>query len=563
MCCAGADGTPHAGLLGVLGPSGSGKSTLLTLLAGHAPPPPGGTIELNGHTLEKSTAARIGFVPQTDSLFPFLTVRETLEIGGRLRGLSATVAFERASAALEQMRLSAVEHCRVGEASLLPQRGISGGERKRLSLALETVRDVDALVLDEPSSGLDAHSTLELLRALAAIASSRAVLCSLHQPSAKAWAQVSQTLLLDARGRTIYFGASKDANRHFDACGHPMPPLCNAAEHFLDLALEETPLPAPKPVLPRMVMLPLTPLHQPPFLALLGTLFGRASKQNCRNPAFLRVLLSRSATMAPVIAWLFSQAHVLTQRGVQDRTGALFFLLTTQIMSSSSSMRTFLSERAIVEHEQRASLYGVLPYFLARSFAESYLHLGAASLFALLCHLLLGLASPLGAFVAVVALVTLVAESYVIALGSLLTNEKVAAVISSLLLALQMAAGGFFANSASAAPVQRALNTVNMYKYGFAALVQLEFDGLRFDCTPAELIGSLPPARWQRRLLSVMRVTVAEQRCPVVSGEQVVEQLHLDDMTATQNVLALGLLVVGYRFVAYLALRRRFRSPLC
>lgn len=170
--------------------------------------------------------------------------------------------------------------------------------------------------------------------------------------------------------------------------------------------------------------------------------------------------------------------------------GALFFMLTTQVMSSSASMRTFLAERAIAQHEARAlralsarlaslhaprllrtrprcsqrrvspppsepsrnlplrearsALWAPLPYFLARSAAETLLQATAAAAFGAACYCLVGLAptaAQFSFFLALVTLATLVAESYVVMVGTLLSDEKAAALVAPLLLALMMASG--------------------------------------------------------------------------------------------------------------------------
>jgi len=126
----------EAGLLGILGPSGSGKTTLLSILAGHTTPA-WGRILLDGEPYDSNTPSRIGFVPQDDMLYSFLSVEETLTLAARLRGVDAAQRSVRVHEALASVGLNSVAQSAVGGAGAVTGRGISGGERKRLSVATE------------------------------------------------------------------------------------------------------------------------------------------------------------------------------------------------------------------------------------------------------------------------------------------------------------------------------------------------------------------------------------------------------------------------------------------
>ncbi len=188
-----ASGDGSSGIVALLGASGSGKTTLLTVLAGRSQAT-SGELKLNGQPYGTATSASVGFVPQTDRLFGTLTVRETLRLGATLRGSRLSVSAkeplsdERLDALIVQLGLQAVANTRIGEPGAIGRkRGISGGERKRLSIALELLHSPPLLVLDEPTSGLDATAAVEVLALLQAVSarSGQAVVISIHQPSAR------------------------------------------------------------------------------------------------------------------------------------------------------------------------------------------------------------------------------------------------------------------------------------------------------------------------------------------------------------------------------------------
>jgi len=148
---------------GLLGPNGAGKTTTLRMLLGIAAPD-AGTIRLCGEPIPsraRYARARVGVVPQFDNLDPDFTVRENLLVFGRYFGLTSAQMHEVVPSLLEFARLESKADARVGE--------LSGGMKRRLTLARALVNDPDVLVMDEPTTGLDPqarHLIWERLRSL-------------------------------------------------------------------------------------------------------------------------------------------------------------------------------------------------------------------------------------------------------------------------------------------------------------------------------------------------------------------------------------------------------------
>lgn len=143
-------------ILAILGPSGSGKSTLLNALAGRLHHNLTGTIIYNTSKFKKTISRKTGFVAQDDILYPHLTVRETLIFCSLLRLPNTIPQPEKiatADSVIAELGLSKCQDTIIGNSFI---RGVSGGERKRVSIAHEMVMDPSLLILDEPTSGLDA-----------------------------------------------------------------------------------------------------------------------------------------------------------------------------------------------------------------------------------------------------------------------------------------------------------------------------------------------------------------------------------------------------------------------
>lgn len=170
-------------MLALLGPSGCGKTTLLEKLSGRGQRGDAGVVELNGAELSaEELRQHVGYVPQAEVLGPLLTVRENIEFSAALRlpGLSAAERAGRVAWVLQRLGLEGVAESRAGD---MERRGISGGQRRRAQIATELLCAPRVLVLDEPFTGLDAATALEVGRLLAALAGEgRLLVATLHQP---------------------------------------------------------------------------------------------------------------------------------------------------------------------------------------------------------------------------------------------------------------------------------------------------------------------------------------------------------------------------------------------
>ncbi|PIN10612.1 Transporter, ABC superfamily (Breast cancer resistance protein) [Handroanthus impetiginosus] len=218
----------------LMGPSGSGKSTLLDALSGRLAANAflSGTILLNGRKAKLSfgTAA---YVTQDDNLIGTLTVRETISYSARLR-LPDRMPWSDKRALVEstiiEMGLQDCADTVIGNWHL---RGISGGERRRVSIAIEILMRPRLLFLDEPTSGLDSASAFFVTQTLRGLSrDGRTVIASIHQPSSEVFELFDRLYLLSG-GKTVYFGQASEAYEFFAQAGFPCPALRNPSDHFL------------------------------------------------------------------------------------------------------------------------------------------------------------------------------------------------------------------------------------------------------------------------------------------------------------------------------------------
>jgi ABC-type multidrug transport system ATPase subunit/pSer/pThr/pTyr-binding forkhead associated (FHA) protein len=206
-------------LIALMGPSGAGKTTLLLTLNGYLPPT-AGQVRINGedlYAIYDALRGSIGYVPQDDIVHPELTVFEAVRYSARFRlppDYSDEEIDRRVHITLAQLALENVAHLQIGR----PEKKIlSGGQRKRVNIAMELVTDPVIMFLDEPTSGLAADDTAALIQLLADLAkqTGKTIITTIHQPAKDEFEKFNLALILGPGGLTTFFGPPKDGYRFF------------------------------------------------------------------------------------------------------------------------------------------------------------------------------------------------------------------------------------------------------------------------------------------------------------------------------------------------------------
>ena len=209
-------------LIGIMGASGAGKTTLLNVLAGLVKPTTG-QILINGfdlHTQKDRIHGVIGYVSQDDLLIEELTVYENLYYNAKLCFADFTEAqlHERVMMVLENLGLDQRKDLRVGNPL---DKTISGGQRKRLNIALELIREPAILFLDEPTSGLssrDSENVIDLLKELSL--KGKLIFVVIHQPSSDIYKMFDKMIIMDVGGFPAYYGPPVEAVTYFKKSTH-------------------------------------------------------------------------------------------------------------------------------------------------------------------------------------------------------------------------------------------------------------------------------------------------------------------------------------------------------
>ncbi|KAK7285623.1 hypothetical protein RJT34_20399 [Clitoria ternatea] len=221
-------------IMALMGPSGCGKTTLLNSFTGklNANVVVTGNILING---KKRTlcSKEVSYVAQEELFLGTLTVKETLTFSASMRLPSKMTKEEIAKVVEETIMEMGLEDCADNKIGNWHSRGISNGEKKRLSIGLEILTQPHALLLDEATCGLDSASAFYVIQALRNIAlNGKIVICSIHQPSFEIFNLFDDLLLLSS-GETVYFGEANMALKFFADAGFHCPTRRNPSDHFL------------------------------------------------------------------------------------------------------------------------------------------------------------------------------------------------------------------------------------------------------------------------------------------------------------------------------------------
>eukprot|EP01038_Epipyxis_sp_PR26KG_P009365 gene9365-12616_t len=233
-------GVIKSGMCAIMGSSGSGKTTFLSALAMRLDTyrmGVSGDIRLNGKTFTKQDLKNSsGYVMQDDLLNANFTVGETLAYTAELRMPRTSTHEERKERESLVMRIMGITHCKDVIVGDTRNKGISGGERKRLCIAMELLLKPNILFLDEPTSGLDSSTAMSVMKTLKmlTIRGECMVITTIHQPQAKIF-NLFNNLILMKRGHIVYQGEAANATNFFGQQGYPCPDHVNPADHIINI----------------------------------------------------------------------------------------------------------------------------------------------------------------------------------------------------------------------------------------------------------------------------------------------------------------------------------------
>lgn len=482
----------------IAGPSGAGKTTLLEILAGKVSQGKvSGEVLVNGMPMDGPQYRRVsGFVPQEDALFPFLTVQETLTYSALLRlKTNRKEAAAKVKKLIQELGLVLVTDSRIGEGS---RSGISGGERRRVSIGVELVHDPSVILIDEPTSGLDSASALQVVMLLKdmTVKQGKTIVLTIHQPGFRILEQINRIILL-SNGLVVQNGSVSSLQQKIKFSGHQIPRRVNVLEYAIDIA--ET----LEPIITQSCREISCYGHIKTWKSCYNKAGGGGEfhqsdshsnsvveevhilgQRSCKNIFRTKQLFTTRALQASIAGLILGSIYLNVGNQKQEakvlRTGFFAFTLTFLLSSTTEGLPIFLQDRRILMRETSRRAYRVLSYVLADTLIFIPFLLIITMLFATPVYWLVGLRRELDGFLyfsLVIWIVLLMSNSFVACFSALVPNFIMGtSVISGLMGSFFLFSGYFIAKDRI--PVYwEFMHYLSLFKYPFECLMINEYQG--------------------------------------------------------------------------------------
>ncbi|EER42946.1 ABC transporter [Histoplasma capsulatum var. duboisii H88] len=504
----------------LMGPSGSGKTTLLNVLA-HRDSAPGAEIEgeilVNGRKIDLETFRNISsYVEQEDILVGALTVEETLYFCAQLSLPSSVPKKERLERISTLLNAFGIQNQAKTLIGTPIRKGISGGQKRRVSVASQLITCPKIIFLDEPTSGLDSTASFEVMSFVQKLAKKNKiiVIASIHQPSTATFKTFDKLMILSA-GRTCYFGSSSEMKPYLDKTGYPMPLQMNPAEFVLDLVntdfasdrenaeaqlsqifanweksdeASELDKEIQKAVnTAEKYEIPSTSLRGASAVGTIFTLLHRSFIKSYRDVIAygVRIIMYLGLAILVGTVWLRLGSG---QENIQPFINALFFSSAFMSFMAVAYVPSFLEDRAAFIKERANGLYGPLSFVLSNFIIGIPFLFFITILFAVVSFWLVNYhntATGFFTFVMWLFLDLLAAESLVVLISALFPNFVIALALTAFTNGLWMCVGGFMVSPTVLNVFWRyVFHYIDYQAYVFQGMMVNEFAERTFNCGP-------------------------------------------------------------------------------
>ncbi|CAF2071763.1 ABC transporter G family member 4 [Brassica napus] len=528
-------------ILAIVGPSGAGKSTLLDILAARTSPT-SGSILVNSLPINPSSYRKISsYVPQHDAFFPLLTVSETFTFSASLLLSKTPLETSNAVASLlQELNLTHLAHTRLAQ-------GLSGGERRRVSIGLSLLHDPGFLLLDEPTSGLDSKSAFDVVQILKSVATSRqrTVILSIHQPSFKILFLIDRLLLL-SKGTVVYHGRLDLLEGFLLSKGFTVPPQLNSLEYAMEILQnlhdphENADIVLPGPQEPQKQNTKQS--YRSSRITEVTLLSKRFLKIIYRTRQLLLTNILEALIVGLVLGTIYLNIGT-GKAGIEKRFGLFAFTLTFLLSSTTQTLPIFIDERPILLRETSSGLYRLSSHILANTLVFLPYLLLIAIIYSVSLYFLVGLCLSWQAFayfVLVIWIIVLMANSFVLFLSSLAPNYIAGTSLVTVLLAAFFLFSGYFISKESLPKYWLFMYFFSMYKYALDSLLINEYSCLANKC--------------------LVWFGEGDVKGCLLTGGDVLEKKGLDERQRWTNVYVLLGFFVLYRLLCFLVLLKRVSS---
>ncbi|KAF4762380.1 hypothetical protein HAV15_007770 [Penicillium sp. str.  len=549
----------HGELVALMGPSGCGKTTLLNVLARRAASAGAkvlGENYVNDAQMDSRNFQRVtSYVEQEDVLIGSLTVQETLKFAADMSlpsSVSKRQRMDRIRTLLDAFGIQNQANTLVGTPI---RKGISGGQKRRVSVASQLITNPRILFLDEPTSGLDSTASFEVMSYAKELARANnlLIIASIHQPSTTTFKLFDKLLLLSA-GRTCYFGPISAVDSYFSGIGYPIPAQTNPAEFILDTVSSDFASskdsgggPMSERVHSAEKLASKDSVEEnarPGAVSVTIALLHRSFVKSYRDVIAYGIRIAMYLGLAIMMGTVWLRLHP-SQDYIQPFINAIFFGSAFMSFMAVAYVPAFLEDRATFTKERANGLYGVTP-FMVSNFLIGLPYLFLISiLFSIVSYWLSNFQPTAKAFFTWVMWIFLdlvAAESLVVLVTSIFPNFVISLALVAFANGLWMSVGGFMVTQKILNPFWKyVFHYIDYQAYVFQGMMVNEFSERNYSC------GADCRCMWSTDL---------EDQC-LIRGTGVLESYgYSTGQTGKWVGILLGI-IAGYRVFGWIALYLR------
>jgi len=512
---------PPGRLVALMGPSGAGKTSLLNVLGARGKGKVAGSVTLNGKPITRMLAKQeCKLVPQHDDMIPILTAKQMLMYTAELSlDLPKEELEERVDDIMQSLSLEDCANVYCGGPDL---KGLSGGQMKRVSIAMELLSNPSCLMLDEPTSGLDsrvAQDVVGIIRSLTR--TGRTVVCTIHQPSFNVFSMFDWLVMMD-KGKVVYNGEVDKLSGYLETIGSPAPSFTNPVDHFMTVLN----LPVPDETCEgyqelfekselgeeaRRIMeqdtqdmkdyLAKVPeqnklatkkgVSEKSWGSQFTTLFRRQAYVTMKDKKQARMRLIQVLFVGIIIGTIYFQMPFAQDR-VQDRISILFLMILFFAMSSIMSTALAIPfEKTVLLREYNNGYYAKSAWFLARLGVLLIFQAVFAVIFASFTYYMVGLAPEFYRFCIFMAcylLVALMSGAFGFAAGIAFPTPQAASAIVPMMVMPMSIFSGLFIPLSNIPSYWVWVYYLSFFQYAISTCVINEFEGRYLvPCTAEDL----------------------------------------------------------------------------